>query len=137
MVEYPGIVGLRRRFAPQLEFLLDRLSPRGYLGLHLTIGVVVIIGAFWLFGGIAQDVVAGDPLTVIDKNVAEWFHEHRTPGLTTMQLVTNFASFTWVTGVLMVTALILWGKRYWVRLLALVIVMSGGVPEGALSTGWH
>lgn len=43
-----------------------------------------------LFGGIAEDVVAGDPLTIVDQNVAEWFHVRRTPGLTTaMQLVTT------------------------------------------------
>jgi len=128
VVGHPRAVALRRRFAPQLEFLLDRLSPRGYLGLHLTIGVLLLIGASWLFGAIAQDVLAGDPLTVIDKNVAEWFHERRTPGLTTtMQLVTGLASATWVTGVVIVTALILWWKRRWFGLLALALVVPGGM----------
>lgn len=128
LAEHPRVVALRRRFAPQLEFLLDRLSPSGYLGLHLTIGVLLLIGASWLFGGIAQDVVTGDPLTVIDKNVAEWFHERRTPGLTTtMQLVTGLASPAWVTGVAMVTALVLWWKRCWFGLLALVLVVPGGM----------
>ncbi len=128
LAEHPRVVALRRRFAPQLEFLLDRLSPSGYLGLHLTIGVLLLIGASWLFGGIAQDVVTGDPLTVIDKYVAEWFHERRTPGLTTtMQLVTGLASPAWVTGVAMVTALVLWWKRCWFRLLTLVLVVPGGM----------
>jgi membrane-associated phospholipid phosphatase len=128
VADHPRMVDLRRRFAPQLEFLLHRLSPQGYLGLHLTIGVLLIIGASWLFGGIAQDVVAGDPLTVIDKIVAEWFHERRTPGLTTtMQLVSGLASPIWVTGVATVTALVLWRKRYWYRLLALGIGLTGGM----------
>ena len=139
VAEHPRVVALRRRFAPQLEFLLDRLSPRGYLGLHLTMGVLLLIGASWLFGGIAQDVVAGDPLTVIDKNVAEWFHERRTPGLTTtMQFVTGLASPTWVTGVAMVTALVLWWKRCWYRLLALVLVLPGGmVLDFLLKIAFH
>ena len=133
VAEHPRVAVLRRRFAPQLEFLRDRLSPRGYLGLHLTIGVLLLIGASWLFGGIAQDVVAGDPLTVIDKYVAEWFHEHRTPGLTTtMQLVSGLASFTWVAGIATVTALVMWWKRCWFRLLALVLVVPGGVVLGFL-----
>ena len=127
-LKHPRVVALRRRFAPQLEFLLDRLSPHGYLGLHLTIGVLLIIGESWLFGGIAQDVVAGDPLTVVDHNVAEWFHERRTPGLTiTMQLVSGLASFAWVTGIGIVTALVLWWKHCWYRLLALVLVLPGGM----------
>ena len=63
----PRVAKLRRRFAPQLEFFRARLSPEGYLGLHLTIGALVMIGAVWLFGVIAEDVVTRDPLTVIDN----------------------------------------------------------------------
>ena len=133
LAEHPRILALRRRFAPQMEFLLDRLSPRGYLGLHLTMGVLLLIGASWLFGGIAQDVTAADPLTVVDKNVAGWFHERRTPGMTTaMQVVAGFASVAWVTGVVTVTALVLWWKRCWFRLLALVLVVPGGMSLGFL-----
>lgn len=125
---HPRVAALRRRLDPQLEFLLDRLSPRSYLGLHLTLGVLLLIGASWLFGGIAEDVVAGDPLTVIDKRVADWFHARRTPGLTTaMQVVTGFASPLWVTCVAVVTGLVLWRRRYWHRLLALVLVIPGGM----------
>jgi undecaprenyl-diphosphatase len=128
VVEHPRLVNLRLRFAPQLGFLRDRLSPRGYMGLHLTIGVLLIIGGSWLFGGIAQDVVAGDPLTVLDKIVAEWFHERRTPGLTTtMLLVSGLASPIWMMCVATLTALVLWRKRCWYRLLALGIALPGGM----------
>lgn len=128
VAEHPRVAALRRRWAPLLEFLLDRLSPRGYLGLHLTIGVLLLIGASWLFGGIAEDVMTGDPLTVIDRRVAEWFHDRTTPGLTTVaQVITDFASPLWVTGVAVVTGLVLWWKRCWHRLLALVLVVPGGM----------
>ena len=133
MLKHPRVVALRRRFAPQLEFLLDRLSPRGYLGLHLTIGILLMIGASWLFGGIAEDVVTGDPLTVVDHHIAEWFHERRTPGLTTMmQLVSRLASPTWVVGIVMITVLVLWWKHRLYRLLALVLVLPGGMILGFL-----
>ncbi len=128
VTKHPRVVALRRRFAPQLDFLLERLSPSGFLGLHLTIGVLFIIGATWLFGGIAQDVIAGDPLTLIDKNVAEWFHQRQTPGLTSaMQLISGLASPTWVTGVAIITALVLLWKRCWYRLMALVLVLPCGM----------
>ncbi len=133
VVDHPRLVSWRRRFDPAREFLLDRLSPHGYLGLHLTIGVVLLIGAAWLFGGIAQDVVAGDPLTVFDKNIADWFHQHRTAGLTsTMQMVSGLASTTWVTGIATVTAIVLCWKRCWHRLLALVLVVPGGMALNVL-----
>ena len=128
LAQHPRVLALRQRFAPQLKFIFDRLSPRGYLGLHLTLGVLLIIGASWLFGGIAQDVVAGDPLTVIDQDVAAWFHQRRTPALTTaMELITSLASTTWVTSVGIVSALVLWRKKCSYRLLALVLVLPGGM----------
>jgi membrane protein DedA with SNARE-associated domain/membrane-associated phospholipid phosphatase len=128
VVEHPRVTAVRRRFAPQVDFLLDRLSPRGYLGLHLTMSVLLLIGASWLFGGIAEDVVAGDPLTVVDAHVAAWFHERATPGLTTaMQYVTVLGSFAWVTGLATVATLVLWRKRCWYRLLALGLVVPGGM----------
>ena len=128
VVEHRRAMAMRRRFAPQLEFLFHRLSPSGYLGLHLTIGVLLLVSASWLFGGIAEDVVAGDPLTVFDQNVAQWFHERRTPGLTAaMQLVTGLGSPKWVTAVAVITALLLWWKHCWFRLLALMLTVPGGM----------
>lgn len=128
VVDHPRVAVLRLQFAPQLEFLLDRLSPHGYLGLHLTMGMLLIIGASGLFGWIAQDVVAGDPLTVVDLHVAAWLHERQTPGIiTTMQLVSGLASTTWVTFVSIVSALVLSWKKCWYWVLALVLVVPGGM----------
>lgn len=128
MAEHTRAVALRQRFAPQLQYLVARLSPRGYLGLHLTVGVLILIAASWLFGGIAQDVVAGNPLTVVDNNVAEWFHTHRTSGMTTtMQLATILGSPTWVTGVGILTALVLWRARSWLKLLTLALALPCGM----------
>ena len=126
--EHPRVLAIRRRFAPQLEFLMNRLSPQGYLGLHLTTRLLFLIAMSWLFGGISEDVVHGDPLTFIDKNVAEWLHERTTPGMSTlMQLITDLGSAYWVTGVAVLTAIVLWWKRFWYRLLALVLVIPGGM----------
>ena len=105
-----------------------RVHRMRYLGLRLMLGFLLIIGAAWLFGGIAQDVLAGGALTVIDKNVARWFHERRTPGLTiAMEMLTSLASTAWVIGVGIVCALVLWRKSCWYRLLALVLVLPGGM----------
>ena len=130
MAEHPRVKAMGRRFAPQRDFLLKRFSPQGYLGLHLTVGVLLLIGASWVFGGIAEDVMTGDPLTVIDQQVAEWLRRGATPGLTaTMQVITCFASVPWVAGVTVITGLVLWWKRCWYRLLALVLVIPGGMLQ--------
>jgi membrane protein DedA with SNARE-associated domain len=126
--EHPRVLAIRRRFAPQLEFLINRLSPQGYLGLHLTTGLLFLMALFWLFGGIAEDVVHGDPLIFIDKNVAEWLYERTTPGMTSlMQLITDLGSVYWVSGVAVLTAIVLWWKRCWYRLLALALVIPAGI----------
>ena len=38
----------------------------GYLGLQLTAGALALIGATWLFGGVAEDVGHSDPLILVD-----------------------------------------------------------------------
>ena len=44
-----------------------------------------------------------------------------------MQFVSGLASAAWVTGVAAVAALVLWSKRCWFQLLALVLVVPGGM----------
>jgi len=133
VVEQPRVASLRARYAPQLEFLKDRLSPQSYMGLQLTIGVLFLIAASWLFGGIAEDVMHGDPLTIIDKYIAEWLHERTTPGmLAVMQVVIDLASPIWVVGAALMTALILLWKRYWYRLLTFALVLPGGMVLASL-----
>src|SRR5690242_18314414 len=55
LIEQRRIAAFRRQFAPQIRFLQERLTPEGYLGLHLTIGAIAIGLASWWFGGIVQD----------------------------------------------------------------------------------
>ncbi len=130
---HPRVVALRRRFAPQLEFLRARLSPQGYWGLHLTVGALVLIGATWLFGGIAEDIVNGDPLTIVDKQVAVWFHDRATPALTAaMQVITSLGSTPVISGVTVVVSLLLLWRGHWYRLLALLLTVPGGALLGVL-----
>lgn len=124
----PTISNARRRFAPQLMFVKARLSRQGRLGLRLTVSVIVFIAATWLFAGIAEDVVAGDPLVVVDRQITTWFRAHATPEVTRWMLLVTHAHGT--LGVsLMGVALALyfsWRRaRYW--LLTLAVVLPGGM----------
>jgi membrane protein DedA with SNARE-associated domain/membrane-associated phospholipid phosphatase len=61
------------------SFVARRFAATEYLGLHLTIGLVLSLGALWLFGGISEDIIHRDPLTQFDLTIADAFHRHATP----------------------------------------------------------
>jgi membrane protein DedA with SNARE-associated domain/membrane-associated phospholipid phosphatase len=61
------------------EFVLRRFARGEYLGLHLTLGLLISIAALWVFGGITEDVVNHDPLTRFDLMLLDWFHAHTSP----------------------------------------------------------
>ncbi len=113
-LSYRPVVRLRARYDTQLRWLLRRLTPGQYLGLHLTLGLALAAGCLWLFGGLAEDVVTGDPLVRIDRSVADSLHASATPPLTAFFLVvTAFGSIETVAllGVL-VAAFFAWGRRW-------------------------
>lgn len=126
--KYPALMRLPSRFPRQIAFVKSRLSPEGYLGLNLTIGALLLIGATWLFGAVAEDVVTGEPLTVWDIRFSAWLHAHAVRPLTTVLLfVTNLHS---TLGVAIITIgvslfLIRRRQRYW--LLALLLSVFGGM----------
>ena len=118
---------LSRRFARQVRFLQARLSPEGYLGLHLTIGLLVIFAAGWWFGDIAEDMSRDAAKRLLDDSITSWFQAHATPLLTRIaQTVTFFGSVGFLTAASAVLALIfaIWKSFY--RLLALALAMGGG-----------
>ena len=97
---HPRVTALRARFAPQIAFLHARLSPAEFIGLDLTLGATTLVGASFIFGGIAEDVVTGDPLTVVDREIAVWLHLHATPNLTeAMKILSLLASWPVVMGI--------------------------------------
>jgi membrane-associated phospholipid phosphatase len=119
---------LQHRFRRELSFVQARLSPEGLFGLHLTIGTVVLVGAAWLFGGIVEDLITGDPLVLVDELISEWLRSHATPRFAMgMQFASALASATTV-GILfaLMSCVLLW-KRLWYWLLGLVLVVAGGM----------
>jgi len=124
----PPISVLRRRFARYISFVRARFTFKSELGLHLTLIVVLFVGAIWLFGGVAEDVVTGDPLVRLDVKIADWFHARTSPHLTRFMLVVTDAhgtqAMSFMTAAL---ALYLGLRRQWYWLLTLVFVAPGGM----------
>lgn len=128
LAAHPWVTALRNRFAPQIAFLQARLSPAEFLGLDLTIGAIILIGAVWIFGGIAEDVVTGDLLTVVDREIAVWLHLHATPTLTdAMKFLSLLASWPVVMGICLFMAIYFVRKRSHYRLLALALTIPVGM----------
>jgi membrane-associated phospholipid phosphatase len=121
------------------RFAAARLAPDGVFGLQLTLGVLALLAAAWLFGAIAEDVVTGDAITLLDLRLAHWFHARATPGLTRLMLL--LAYWHGIAGTLVMAALIgaWWYRRRahdWV--LALIAAVPGGlVLNVALKLAFH
>jgi membrane-associated phospholipid phosphatase len=128
LLQRPRIVAFRHRFAPQLAFIHTRFSPGSYLGLHLTLGTLALSVSAWLFGGIAEDIVTGDPLTVVDIQVAAWLHAHTDPPvIAVMSFISSLGSIPVVSAIAVITALLLGWRRHWYRLLSLALTVPGGI----------
>ena len=119
---------MNHRFAKLNTFLQARLSRESYLGLHLTLGALLLIGATWLFGSIAEDVVMDEPLTLLDLKLSAWLHAHARPTLTmVMLIITNIHSTAAVSALTTAFAIyLLWrGYRYW--LISTLLTVFGGM----------
>jgi undecaprenyl-diphosphatase len=126
--EHPRVAAILERFAPQIAWLRARLSPGSYFGLQLTGGVLVFAGAAWLFGGITEDVLTGDPLVVFDLQVERWFHSHQAPWLTAvLSVVSQWHEWPTMTGVTLLLLLYLLWQRQWHWVVTTICTVPGGM----------
>jgi undecaprenyl-diphosphatase len=119
---------------PRLHrFLAARLSPEGETGLHLTVGVVLMLVAAWVFGGIAEDVATGDPITLLDVQLAQWLHDHARPSVTRgMLFITHWHGFIGSSVMALMLAAYFHMRRQHYWLLAVVAVVPGGMSLNVL-----
>jgi undecaprenyl-diphosphatase len=115
------------RFQKAIRFLQNRLSPQGFAGLHLTVGVLVVLICGWCFGEIAEDVSHGDPIVQVDRHVAVWFHQQASPTITQVARTISFlGSAGWLTAVSIGVVLFFVSRRDWLNASLVAFVMVGG-----------
>jgi membrane protein DedA with SNARE-associated domain/membrane-associated phospholipid phosphatase len=135
-LSYAPVARLRERYDAQLRWLLRRLTPGQYLGLHLTLGLAAAAGCLWLFGGLAEDVVTGDPLVRFDRAVDAYLHSAATPALTTFFLiVTAFGSLEAVALIGVVVVGVFAWRRRWLLLGTWAAAVAGSAVLNHLLKG--
>src|SRR4051794_2308082 len=66
------------------DFLAARLSQSTFLGLHLTLGLIGMAAAIWLFSALLDAVLDNATLVRWDIATDRWVHAHVTPTGTAM-----------------------------------------------------
>jgi membrane-associated phospholipid phosphatase len=104
-----------------------RYASRDYQQLR-RLGLIILASAAMLFALIAENVVNGGALTIVDLEVAQWLHAHSTTLLTQCLLVITHLHDPWVLSpvAVMITLYYLWRKR-WDAALALLFVVQGAM----------
>lgn len=117
------------------RFAAARVSPEEEFGLHLTVGVLVMLLAMAGFARIAGAVVAGAPITQLDVELANWLHAHARDSLPLRQVMMGITHLHSTPGMLALTALAGWwfhrrGARHW--MLTLLATVPGGMVLNVL-----
>jgi membrane-associated phospholipid phosphatase len=128
VLSYPPAAQLRPRYERQLRWLLRRLTPGEYLGLHLTIGLLMAVGCLWFFGDLAEDVATNDPLVRFDQKVAIILHHLATPNLTIFFLIITGLGSGEVLGLLGLIITVIYGlRRRWLQVATWLAAVAGGI----------
>ena len=122
----PAVVNFRRRFARQIDWLEQRFSPEGFLGIHLTMGIFLLLAATGIFSGVLQQIGTRDWFIAADFRVAEWF-ANRTGGPLgrTMSYIARLGSAYWLAALVLVGVMI--ARRHRNRLRLVLIAAPGAV----------
>lgn len=94
------------------------------VGLELLAGLVLLTAGAWIFGWMAEDLAEGD--TKVDDRLANWLHEHATPGWTRFfENVTLIGNFPVLLAVTVAAAALLWRRRRIAELQLLLLAFVG------------
>jgi undecaprenyl-diphosphatase len=118
---------LRQRYPRAWSFGEARLSPTNYLGLHLTIGLLLSLAALGLFASLADELVEQETLIQFDLALATALHENATPAeVAFFKEITKLGKVSVVAAFGLVVSLVLLIRRRWLLLASWVITLVGG-----------
>jgi membrane protein DedA with SNARE-associated domain len=131
--------------------LASLLDPSQHEARALTLLTILLIGAAWLFFGVLEDVVSGDPLVLVDYAIYHALQDLRTaPGDAVMIAFTELGDTTVVLAVTIILFLWLAWKRAWRTAVYWLVAIAGASalntvikvalhrarPDELLYSGW-
>ena len=117
----------RGRWERQVRFLQARLSPQGYMGLHLTVGMLAIFISCWCFEEVADAIEGEGTLAAVDVWAARIVQSYASPGFTeVVRVISWFGSVMFLTIGSVAAAVVFIWKRWFDALLGLALTMLGG-----------
>lgn len=122
----PMMRPLAKRYPRAWRFVSQRFGAGEYLGLHLTLGFLISLGAFVAFTKLASDVVDQEQIVRFDYHLAAVLHGAVTPqGLRFFSAVTALGSSWILVPLWIVVGLLLAVARRWFELIAWAACLSG------------
>jgi len=109
------------------KFLERRLDTSTFLGLHLTLGLVVVAGALWLFASLLDAVLDNAFLVRFDKFADRMIHAQTTPaGLAFFNFMSRVGSPVAMTILAIVGGIYLLARRWPTLFVTWVAAFAGG-----------
>ena len=109
------------------RFLRNRLNPETYVGLHLTVSLVVAGLAIWLSGALLEAVLDNATVVRLDIAAATWIHSRARPtGLFVSEIISEIGSPTTMGVIAVIGGAILPMRRRATMLVTWVAVFAGG-----------
>ncbi|HEY4219440.1 MAG TPA: phosphatase PAP2 family protein [Gemmatimonadaceae bacterium] len=121
------------------DFVSDRFNPKAYLGLHLTVALIIGSLGVWAFSALLDAVLDNATLVRLDLAAAVWMHAHVTAqGLKFFNWVSNAGSPRSMTIFGIVGALVLAVRRRFVMFIGWSSAFAGaGILESVLKLLVH
>lgn len=127
LVELAPVRRLLDRYPRLWSVLGARFSPDSYLGLHLTLGVLFMLAAGFLFGSLADQVLEEESLVRFDLDLAAALHQNASPlEARIFRVVTGFAGTPVLVVIGVTVGLALAQRRRWLLLVSWAVTVPGG-----------
>jgi membrane-associated phospholipid phosphatase len=118
---------VRRRLSSLSRFLASRLDTQSYVGLHLTISLVLAAAAIWVSSELLDAVLDNATLVRMDIALDAWVHARVNPtGIAVARVITDAGSPTVMTVIGIIGGIILIARGRPTILATWIAVFGGG-----------